>query len=304
MVRPERSGRRCRLWLLALALAGCDGRALVLGAGRSAPEAGVPATEVPALSAPRLIEELVPEDGAPDDDPSLSADRLLLCFNSKRKGGKGHEDVWCSERGSRSQRWVTPAPLDAVNGEARETGIALALDGLTLWFSSDRGDQGSLDVYVSRRVARGASWSAPERVPELSTPDDDLVSAVDAEARTLYLARRQNDDDDYDLYVARRADGAAVWQVPEPLAELNGAQDESDAYPLAEDLGLIFTRHGDLYLARRSHPGEPFGAPQPMAALNSEKDDRDAWSEPDLGYVMFSSKRSGEYRLYEADALR
>ena len=315
-----RADRRCSRWLLVCsALAACQGKTLVLGLGHDAPQAGAsapdagmhpqdaaagrapdagaPADGLPRFAAPRLIEELVPADDAPDDDPSLSADRLLLCFNSKRDGGTGGEDIWCSERASTRERWGAPTPLTGLNSDERETGIALALDGLTLWFSSDRDDRDSLDVFVSRRESRTAAWSTPEHVAELSSDADDLVSAVAADRRTLYLARRESED--YDLYVATRAEAAASWQAPEPLSELNTDADESDAYPVSEGRGLVFTRDEDLQLARRTSAGERFAAPQPLAALNSAQDDRDAWAEPDLSYVVFSSERSGEYRLYE-----
>jgi hypothetical protein len=53
-------------------------------------------------------------------------------------------------------------------------------------------------------------------------------------------------------------------------------------------------------LSERATAGAPFGAPRPIDALNSDSDDRDAWTTPELDYVVFSSDRSGEYRLYEA----
>lgn len=309
-------------WLLAcVLLVGCHGRALVLGAGHrlhaddagagaaagagdaAAGHAGVDSDaglELPRYREPQLIAELVADGEAKDDDPSLSADGLLLCFNSKRDGSS--EDIWCSVRASRSEHWGKPAPLQMLNTDARETGIALALDGLTLWFSSDRDDKSSLDVYVSRRDTRSAAWSAPERVSELSTSEDDLVSGVDADARMLYLARRKNDDDDYDLFTATRADASSAWRAPAPIEELNTDAEESDAYPVENGRGLLFTRSKELMLARRAGPDQRYGAPQPLAALNSAKDDRDAWAEPDLSYVVFSSDRSGAYRIYEAQA--
>ena len=315
----------CCVWWV---LAGCEGGNLVLGAGHSlagadagaalagqmanamdagaagqggASDAGAGALEMLRFREPRLIEELVAASEAKDDDPSLTTDRLLLCFNSRRDGGSGKEDIWCSERANLAERWGKPQPLAALNTDARETGIALALDGLALWFSSDRDEQDSLDVYVSRRESRTAQWSAPERVPALSTHDDDLVSGVDAEARTLYLARRVDDDDDYDLYLATRADAQSAWYAPVLIEELTTDAEESDAYPVAEGRGLLFTRKGELMLARRKSLAERFESPQPLAALNSSRDDRDAWAEPDMSYVVFSSDRSGEYRLYETE---
>ena len=97
-------------------LTACESASLVLGdgngsgSGSSSSKGGEPDAEVdvpsepapkdppaPVFGAPRLIAEISTSD-KPDDDPSLSADRLLLCFNSKREGGEGKEDVWCATR--------------------------------------------------------------------------------------------------------------------------------------------------------------------------------------------------------------
>ncbi|HKU45066.1 MAG TPA: hypothetical protein VJR89_43200 [Polyangiales bacterium] len=312
----------CRsLLIVCVALAACQAQPLSLGdgngsGGSAAPEdsgqrpspddAGRPTPDdagpsaLPEFGEPRAIPELAGAD-APDDDPSLSADRLLLCFNSKRDGGAGKEDLWCTSRAQATAAWGTPAPLTALNTDSRETGIALSADGLRLWFSSDRdGGAGGLDVYTSERASRDAAWSAAVRVPELSTVDDDLVSSVDDTGRTLLLARRQDDDDDYDVLWAQRAGPAQAWQAPTPIAEINTDDEESDAFLVGVGLELIFTRDGDLVLARRASLDAPFDAGSELRSLNSDKDDRDAWSDPTLRYVVFSSERDGEHRLYEA----
>jgi hypothetical protein len=254
----------------------------------------------PVFGEPRLIAELSYSD-QPDDDPSLTADRLLLCFNSKREGGQGKEDIWCATREHAGALWNAPQPLQELNSDVRETGIALSPDGLRLWFSSDRdGGGGGLDVYLSRRDSRQASWSAPERVLPLSTERDDLVSSIDETGRRLVLARRDDDDDDYDVLVSLRDGPDQAWQAPQPLEEINTDDEESDGFLVGAGLQLIFTRDEDLMLARRANAAARFDSGRPIDTLNSDHDDRDAWADPELRYIVFSSDRDGEYRLYEA----
>ena len=295
------------LLLAALALAGCDGRDLLLGTGNPMdagkeldPDAGRD-DRLPTFETAREIEALSSGTDEPDDDPSLSEDQLVLCFNSKRDGGLGKEDIWCADRTSIDEPWNAPRPVVQLNSEERETGIALSADGRTLWFSSDRGDgDGGLDVYVSTRETRDAEWAAPEHIDELSTEDDELVSSIDAKNRLLVLARRSDDDDDYDIYTATRAATDAAWQAATPLAEVNTDDEESDGFLIGAGLELIFTRDEDLMLSRRTAIDETFDRGEALASVNSEDDDRDAWADAEFTYLVFSSDRRGSYRLYEA----
>lgn len=311
--------------LLCLSLIGCAGDELILGDGRAADsgmgmraDTGVPspAPGSPDGSAtradfqpPRVIAELESEDVS-DDDPSLTSDLLLLCFNSKREAGMGAEDIWCSRRANSDQPWETPEPQTALNSEHRETGIALSLDGLSLWFSSDRADDSAgLDVYLATRATRDSAWSEPSRVSELSSQDDELVSSIDESEQQILLARRtrsdndddeEGDEDDYDIFLAQRATRSDPWQAPSPVSELNSDQAESDAFLVRSGLELIFTRDDDLMLAQRTSLTATFDRVEPLQVLNSAERERDAWTNSAFTYVVFSSDRAGSFRLYEA----
>lgn len=292
------AGANCRRVIavaLGLSIASCTGRDLSLGEGRARETA--PPGELTGFSEPQVIAGLDVE-GAKDDDPALSADLLTLYFNSKRDGGQGQEDIWFAQRSKRDEAFSAPMPERALNTSDRETGLALSADGLSLWFSSDRdGGDGRLDVYLATRASMGASWSVT-RVSELNSGGDDLVSSIADGERTLFLARRDDDDDDYDLYVARRSDRTGAFAAPEPITALNSDDEESDAVSLEGDGGLVFTRDEQLVYAP-SYPA-PDGSVVSLRELNSKDDDRDAWFSADLSYVVFSSDRSGSYRLYEA----
>jgi hypothetical protein len=305
-------------------LLGCGGSDVVLGDGRDAAsvpprdagslpldagsreldaevaeDASKPRPDVPRFAEPVAI-GTISSEGTTDDDPSLTADRLLLYFNSKRDGGLGHEDIWQSERANVDDPWPEPTQVTDLNTDQRETGIALSADGLSVFWSSDRdGGQGGLDVYGATRASRADAWSEIAPVAALNGSGDELVSALSGDGRTLMLARRDDGDDDYDLYVATR-DDQDEWNAPAAIAELNSDDEESDGFLLDDDLQLIFSRDENLNLARRPAPDDPFADPQPLETLNSDGDDRDAWASDDLGYVIFSSDRSGSYLLYEA----
>lgn len=308
---------RAELVIIAALAAACGGETYSLGAGRPVEAGAAPldagptpddASDAPdddAGSAPLAFTEPAPiaalDDGsASDDDPALTADLRVLYFNSKREGGKGREDIWHTTRDTVSEPFRAPRPVSELNSDARETGIALSADGLTVWFSSDReGGAGGLDVYSATRRTRDEPFAGIVSVAALNSAQDDLVSFVDAARGTLYLARRESEDDDYDLFVAKRARADAAWEAAQPLSELNTDAAESDAFAAAEGTRLLFTRAGELMLSERMS-ADAFGVAVPLTALNSDEDDRDAWATEDLSLVVFSSKRSGSYLLYEA----
>jgi hypothetical protein len=285
----------CALGAALCCVGACDADAISLGAGRDRADAG-PAG---AFSEPVAIEGIAADNGK-DDDPSLSADLTLLFFNSTREAGAGKEDIWFTSRSGPLAAWRAPEQARELNSPDRETGIALSPDGLSILFSSDReGGSGGLDVYAARRSDRAQPWSMPERVEELCSSQDDLVSGLGGNERSVYLARRNGEDDDYDLFIAWRASAEDPWGEPTTLAALNSDEAESDGFEVESGAQLLFTRDEDLYLARRDADSGEFEMAAPLSDLNSAEDDRDAWASPDLSYVVFSSNRTGEYLLYE-----
>jgi hypothetical protein len=309
------------LWS-ALVVAGCGTLDVPLGDGRarSQGDAGkidsanehdaAPASDahestdagrVPSGFTKPVVITSLSTDSSVDDDPSLTSDLTLIYFDSKRVGGKGKEDIFAAERADAQAQWDTPKPVEALNTADRETGIALSADGLQIWFSSDRPEsQGGLDVFTAQRASRSADWGAVTRVDELSTSDDDLVSAVNDAGTVCLLGRRPKGTDNYDIYVSERASTSDPWQPADPITELNTKANESDAFLAEDGYDLLFTRSKDLQFARRRTLTTPFVLVGSLEELNSSSDDRDPWATQDLRYIVFSSNRSGSYELYEA----
>ena len=266
------------------------------------------------FSAPGELGDPVPN--APSitkyDDPSVTRDLKQLFFNADfPEEESASEDIWVVTRESPGEDWGQGRAVTELNSEDRETGIAIAPDGLTIWFSSDR-DGDTLDVYVATRADDAATWSDPVKVPGLSTDKDDLVSGISSDELTLTLALREVPGGDYDIYASTRASKDADWPEATPLDAFNTDGKDGDASIVGlEGLNLVFTQgkdggHGDLFMARRASTNHPFGTDDvdELEELNTEWDERDAWISEDLSYIVFSSNRKDEsedsYQLYEA----
>jgi hypothetical protein len=106
---------------------------------------------------------LIAELSSPYADfrPAVRPNGLELFLDSDRPGppgmaGIGLRDLWGSTRSTVSAPWSIPVHLGpVVNGEFDDIFPALASDGATLIFSSDRpGGFGGTDLYVSSRDKR------------------------------------------------------------------------------------------------------------------------------------------------------
>ena len=79
-----------------------------------------------------------------------------MLFTSSRPGGLGKKDLWSAIRPRLDAAWATPINLGApINAPEDDGAPALARDGRTLYFDSDRpGGQGGRDLYVATAPGR------------------------------------------------------------------------------------------------------------------------------------------------------
>jgi hypothetical protein len=93
---------------------------------------------------------------ARDTRTALRSDGLELLFTSSRPGSLGKKDLWSAIRPRLDADWATPINLGApINAPEDDGAPALARDGRTLYFDSDRpGGQGGRDLYVATAPRR------------------------------------------------------------------------------------------------------------------------------------------------------
>jgi hypothetical protein len=128
--------------------------------------------------------------GAYDLSPRESADGLTLLFHSTRGGGPGGEDIWMSTRATKNDPWGKPVNVGApVNSSANDGEAVMTLDGLTLFFSSDRdGGIGNYDLWVTTRRSTNHAWGPPVNLGRfVNTPAVEWTSSISADGSTLYF---------------------------------------------------------------------------------------------------------------------
>ena len=299
---------------LAIALAtsaGCSGRSIILGDSSPKPYHFAPPQPVAELAAPFRT-----------DNPTLTADLREIFFTTDRASGNG--DVWFATRAETSLPFGTPQPVAAVNTAGFETSAAIASDGLTLWFGSDRaGGAGGVDIWVAQRPSRDGAWSTPVNVVALSSPADDIPRPPGQHGLVMPMASARpapgNLNGEYQTYFAARASVGAPFAAPAAIPELDYATRSTvDAFLTDDGLTLFFssapatadagTQPGadggsassDLYVAWRRSAGEPFSVTQPLDDLNTAASERDPWLSPDGRTLYFTSDRGGVLQIYTA----
>jgi hypothetical protein len=257
---------------------------------------------------PQVVAEL--SDGSKNDNPTLSADLLELAFTSDRSG---NSDVWLADRATASAPFGPPVAVTAANSSSFETSAALAADGLTLWFGSDRaGGLGDLDIWAVTRPTRGDPWSQPALVPSLSSVGKDLPRPPGQHGLVMPLSSDRAMPTVYQTYLAARDAPGGAFGAPTVISELVLGTGVStvDGFLTDDGLTLFFSSAtsptpSDLYVAWRKSVTQPFSVYVPLDELNTATgDERDPWLSPDGTQFYFVSDRDGHLDIYLATASR
>jgi hypothetical protein len=139
-----------------------------------------------------------------DGSPGLTADELAIFFNSSRTGSTGASSLWTATRASTLEAFGAPAEMTALSSPQTELSPGITPDGLTLFFVSDRaGTLGNLDLWLSQRVSRAASFGAPVHLDTLSSSGIEDDPQPTADGMTLYFS--SNRSGAFRIYRATRA---------------------------------------------------------------------------------------------------
>lgn len=131
----------------------------------------------------------------------------------------------------KGKTWQKPVMLPVmVNSKQYEGGACMSLDGVQLFFSSNRKESvGGNDLWVIRKEKSG-EWSAPINLgPEINTKYDEESPSISPDGKTLYFASKgHNSMGGYDLFKSGWDDKAGKWLPPVNLGyPINDADDNA-----------------------------------------------------------------------------
>ncbi|MDA0590831.1 MAG: hypothetical protein O2820_22465 [Planctomycetota bacterium] len=204
-----------------------------------------------------------------------------IYFYSNRPGGLGGTDLYVSQR--TESGWSTPKNAGAaINSTADEYDPALAPDGRSIYFASNRNDS---PVPQQRTGANGPlPWNT-----------------------TL---RAQRDRITFDLYAATRSTVDSPWTAAALLTEISEATASEGAPFVSPDGSFLYfasdrpvrdgePRNLDLFRTRLTN-GRPGEVTNLGAGINSPADETEPALSPEGFTLVFSSNRDGADRLYSS----
>jgi WD40 repeat protein len=299
--------RRPGTWSLLVLLAACDARINGapgdLGSGDASVDVDAsgtpPATD--AMLGAWSIATTIPQAATPassEDDATLSSSTLEMIFAID--GGANGKDLYYTSRPSTSDPWTTATKLGFNVANRSDETPRFSADDKTLYFASDRGTQGNLDIYAVTRPAAGSTtWGLPAVLTGINTT---LSEKWYMPCGTHYIMARATVANGTDLVEGTLGAPAA------PIAALNSPQNETGTFLTADCLTIYFasTRPGPatpsmIYTSHRDAITAPWQPPAPVTDLRiagGNGSEEDPWMSADGRTFVFASDAAGTKDIY------
>jgi Tol biopolymer transport system component len=284
---------------------GAGGAGGTAGTGGTSGTGGNPgdAGQAGSFGSPQIVTGL---RGDADDveDPTLTFEETEIYFASP---SGGQNDIWVSRRGVASDPWGPSTLVTELSGPQNDEDPEVSVDGLIMYFTSDRGGDGRR-LYVSRRRTRDTPWEMPARVDTLGPSTLDEAPTLDRGQLYLVFASQRGAASVTHLFGATRPDASAAWQAAAEITALSSSWQDTDPALYSDGRALLFasrrlTQGGttDLFQATRSDVSAPFASSlAPLGELNTSAAEEDPWVSQNGKHIVFVSDRSGRRRIYEA----
>ncbi|MEZ5040529.1 MAG: OmpA family protein [Saprospiraceae bacterium] len=155
-----------------------------------------------------------------DIDYHINSWGNIMVLSMARGDALGQRDLYVSIKKQDGQ-WSTPKHMgDIINSNRQEGAVFLALDGKTLYFSSNgHGGLGGMDLFVSRRLDETwTNWSKPENLGnQINSKENDIYISLPAQGNPAYIVR-QEVDKNTDIYAVN----LVKEQQPNPVVLVHG----------------------------------------------------------------------------------
>jgi hypothetical protein len=176
----------------------------------------------------------------------------------------------------------------------------LSADGLTLLFAV--GVNGvDEQIVASARASRGPVFGPVTAVAGINSAGLDGAPMLSADGLALYFySTRAGGLGSRDLWVTTRADTAAPFTAPVPIAGVNSPAFDHAPWISSDELTLLWATdrsggpgQGDIWIARRNVRSDGFSGPAPLNGVNSALDEGRGVLDSDGLTIYFSSNRAG-----------
>lgn len=156
---------------------------------------------------PELVPFPVSTDEGDEHCPAILQDGKTLCFASKRPGGFGGSDIWCSQQDADGS-WKDPINQGPqINTAAEEFHFSQDPTGTVYFTSSRPGGYGATDIYAAKQLGPNEWGEARNVGPQVNTASADMCPALppDGSTFTWFSSRPDNSLGKIDIFWTRKA---------------------------------------------------------------------------------------------------
>jgi peptidoglycan-associated lipoprotein len=185
------------------------------------------------------LEDLINEAMINEGCITFTPDGKTMIFAKGNTGKrKGANDVDLYLARYRNGQWSEPQPININLPDAWESTPALAADGRTLYFSSNRkGGFGGLDIYSAQMDSRGRFGKVKNLGPEINTPGDELFPYSSDNGKFYFSSDGHPGYGMLDIFVVNRMSGKTVVEnLGQPV---NSPADDFGMYLFKPDRGFF-----------------------------------------------------------------
>ena len=180
---------------------------------------------------------------------------------------QGEDGGWTIMRSAlENGRWTPPAPA-SFSGKWSDVDLFITVDGLHLYFSSNRPLQGGapkdFDIWVCERS--GAGWAEPRNMgAPINSPFEEFYPTLTRDGTMYFQSRRPGGQGAADIWRSRRRDGRYVEAECLPVP-VNTSGFEGDAFIAPDESYLIVsTRVGTSAPPAGSSSAKTTGGAPPL----------------------------------------
>jgi hypothetical protein len=153
-------------------------------------------------STPELIGFPISTDEGNEHCPAILQDGKTLCFASRRAGGYGGSDIYCSQQDA-SGNWMEPVNQGPnINTAAEEFHFSQDTDGMVYFTSGRPGGYGGMDLWGSMQLAENSWGPARNLGPQVNTAGADMCPALPPGGDTFswFSSRPDNNLGNIDIF--------------------------------------------------------------------------------------------------------
>jgi Tol biopolymer transport system component len=195
-----------------------------------------------------------------------------------------------------------------INSSSIDAGQSISVDGLSLYFSSNRsGGHGDYDIWMTQRLSKDSPWTEPVNLGSVvNSSAGEIVTCLSADGLSLYFcdwpSNRPGGYGGEDLWVTTRETIDGEWGIPVNLGSVvNSSSDDWDSNLSTDGLSLFFdsNRPGgqgdfDLWMTQRLSKDAPWAEPVNLGpTVNSSSLDIAPSISADGLILLFTSERPG-----------